>query len=533
MEVKTFILRRLPLLVYDSEPRSRSKPSSRHNPDPTITNLYFDNPSFTSYMEKLERVSQTTSLRLRWYGKLNEQSEVAFEEKITNFLENAEDVESRVTIKRKYVKDFIAGKYSMEKNIRKMREGAKNEEDIKEYETPIKEIQTMIQDRNLSPGIQTSGSLMLIVVLRVTYTRSAFQIPGDDSVRINLDSDIALIREDSLDEDRPCRDPNDWHRSDIDDAGEEYPFPHIRKGEISRFPYAVLEIKTIRRSHGPNKSSDPQWVNDLMKSHLVKEAPRFSKYAHGVSVLFEQYVNLLPFWLSEMDEDIRRDPKEVYDEQEQKRKKGKKVVWEPRKTISGSDSKNAKGKSTALEELPPAPKITITPSPETGAEQQETGAQPLRSVKSLLAMVKPSAGTSARRQLPPVHLPPGVRKPTSYLKNQGPIKVETKVYLANERTFIKWMHVSTLMAALSLALYNGATSVGNALASNLGAVYLLIAVVGATWSYYVYMLRAKEIRERSPKHMDDRIGPVIIGVALIIALAANFVFKVYFLGVLV
>jgi uncharacterized membrane protein YidH (DUF202 family) len=263
-----------------------------------------------------------------------------------------------------------------------------------------------------------------------------------------------------------------------------------------------------------------------MKSHLVKEAPRFSKYAHGVSVLFEQYVNLLPFWLSEMDEDIRRDPKQVYDEQEEIRKKGKKVVWGPRQSISTSESKNAKGKSAALEELPPAPMITITPSPDQGSQQQDPGTQPLRSVKSLLAMVKPGAGTASRRQHSPVRLPPGVRKPTSYLKNQGPIKVETKVYLANERTFIKWMHVSTLMATLSLALYNGATTVGNTLASNLGAVYLLIAVVGALWSYYVYMRRAKEIRERSPKHMDDRIGPVIIGVALIIALCANFALKV-------
>jgi SPX domain protein involved in polyphosphate accumulation len=106
-------------------------------------------------MDKLERVNRATSLRLRWYGKLNEQSEIAFENKVTNFLENAEDVESRVTIKRKYVKDFIAGTYSMEKNIRKMREGTKNEEEIKEYEAPIKEIQTMITENELSPGINT------------------------------------------------------------------------------------------------------------------------------------------------------------------------------------------------------------------------------------------------------------------------------------------------------------------------------------------------------------------------------------------
>lgn len=151
MEVKTYILRRLPLLVYDSEPRQ--KPSDRHNPDPTVTNLYFDDSSFSSYMNKLERANQATSLRLRWYGKLNEQSEVAFEKKVTNFIENVEDVESRFMIKKKYVKDFLEGKYSMEKNIKKMRDGSKNEDDIRSYEEPIKEVQLMVLEKGLSPGI--------------------------------------------------------------------------------------------------------------------------------------------------------------------------------------------------------------------------------------------------------------------------------------------------------------------------------------------------------------------------------------------
>jgi uncharacterized membrane protein YidH (DUF202 family) len=344
-------------------------------------------------------------------------------------------------------------------------------------------------------------------------------MPGDDSVRINLDSDIALIREDALDEDRPCRDPIDWHRRDIDDPGEEYPFPHVRKGEISRFPFAVLEIKTSQREHissnGTTKSSDPQWVSDLMKSHLVKDAPRFSKYAHGVSILFETYVNLLPFWLSEMDDDIRRDPRKVYEEQEQKAKSGKKVVWGPRQALS-SGSSSSKGKLPALDELP---KIVVTKT--TGSEHT---VRPSRSIGSLLGLVKPTS--LAGRQRSPIRLPPGVHKPTSYIKNAGPIKVETKVWLANERTFIKWMHVSTLMATLSLALYNGANSVGNTLASNLGAVYILISVVASIWAYYVYIRRANEIRDRSPKHMDDRIGPILVGVALIVALSANFVFKV-------
>ena len=339
-----------------------------------------------------------------------------------------------------------------------------------------------------------------------------------------MDSDIALIREDALDEDRPCRDPADWHRRDIDDPGEEYPFPHVRKGEISRFPYAVLEIKTSRREHissngnGTVSSADPHWVSDLMNSYLVKEAPRFSKYAHGVSIMFETYVNLLPFWLSEMDDDIRRDPQKVYEEQEQKAKSGNKVVWGPRQALSPGTS-SSKGKHPALDELPSVPKITLTET--TGAEHT---VRPSRSIGSLLGLGKPISLPA--RQHSPVRLPPGVGKPTSYIKNAGPVKVETKVWLANERTFIKWMHVSTLMATLSLALYNGANSVGNTLASNLGVVYILISVIAAIWAYYVYIRRANEIRDRSPKHMDDRIGPILVGLALIFALCANFVFKV-------
>jgi SPX domain protein involved in polyphosphate accumulation len=150
MEVKTYILRRLPLLVYDSEPRQQA--SERPSPDPIVTNLYFDDSSFSLYMNKLERANQATSLRLRWYGKLNEQSEVAFEKKVTNFSENVEDVASRFMIKKKYVKDFLLGKYSMEKTVKKMREGAKTEDDIRSYQEPIKEIQSMIIEKELSPG---------------------------------------------------------------------------------------------------------------------------------------------------------------------------------------------------------------------------------------------------------------------------------------------------------------------------------------------------------------------------------------------
>jgi SPX domain protein involved in polyphosphate accumulation len=111
-------------------------------------------------MNKLERATEATSLRLRWYGKLNEQPEIAFEKKVTSFAENSEDVESRFVIKKKYVQDFLDGNYLMEKNVKKMRDGAKKEQDIKDYQEPIKEIQTIIKEKNLSPGMSSDVKLI-------------------------------------------------------------------------------------------------------------------------------------------------------------------------------------------------------------------------------------------------------------------------------------------------------------------------------------------------------------------------------------
>ena len=97
----------------------------------------------------------------------------------------------------------------------------------KRFKANVEEIQAYIKDKSLAP------------VIRAVYTRTAFQIPGDDRIRVSLDTDLALIREDDLDTDRPCRDPGDWHRSDIDKDQLEFPFSSIKKGEIDRFKHAM------------------------------------------------------------------------------------------------------------------------------------------------------------------------------------------------------------------------------------------------------------------------------------------------------
>lgn len=122
-------------------------------------------------------------------------------------------------------------------------------------------------------------------------------------------------------------------------------------------------------------------------------------------------------------------------------------------------------------------------------------------------------------------MPPEVEKPTSYIKNAGPLQVEAKVWLANQRTFIKWQHISVLLASLSLGLFNSAGT-HNKVAFWLAIVYTAIAVFAGVWGWWMYVTRSRLIRERSGKDFDNILGPMVVCIGLAAALCLNFGFKV-------
>jgi hypothetical protein len=151
----------------------------------------------------------------------------------------------------------------------------------------------------IGSGVQKSFSeKKLEPVLRVFYNRTAFQLPDNQRVRISLDTDLTFIREDYLDGVQR-RQGNNWRRSDV---GIDNPFPYIKEQEILRFPYAVLETK-LQTHLG---QEPPAWLTSLIEGHLVHEVPRFSKYLHGACYFFKDRLPLLPWWLSEMNVDIRK-----------------------------------------------------------------------------------------------------------------------------------------------------------------------------------------------------------------------------------
>ncbi|KAI1471862.1 SPX-domain-containing protein [Daldinia caldariorum] len=518
LEMKTAILRHLPALVYTQQ--AGQEPDG--NEDPKITSLYFDNSKFQLYARKVDRQVDASSLKLRWYGQLGANPEVILEQKIVH--ENGISEDKKFYIKTKYVKQFIDGQYGMEKTVQKMERQGQTAEAIQSFETTVAEIQDFIIKSKLEP------------VLRANYTRTAFQKPSDDRIRISIDTDIAFIREDTLDRDRPCRDPQEWHRRDIDENNMRYPFENMNQSEVSRFPYALLEIKL--KEEGGRKR--PGWIEDLMVSHLVHAAPRFSKFVHGVASLFEDYVNQLPLWLSDLEIDIRKDPQTAHDEEEQRKAQQAEdamVVgsflgsgaaarigsYKPAATSSpvGKSYLSERAAREARASAPPAP--VNSHGEQDDADGTGNGSSQKRSYGTL-SSVFPGFSLSrysrAKRQR--AQLPEGVTKPEAWLKNAGPLQVEPKVWLANERTFLKWQHICILLGTLAISLYTAAGE--NFLAECMGIAYIVIAILAGGWGYIMLHKRRDMIVERSGKDFDNMIGPLVVSVALMLALILNFVF---------
>ena len=511
LEVKTYVLRRLPVLVYN--PQSQKTVDGSQS-DPTLTSLYFDNTNFSLYDNNVNKTSNASSLRLRWYGKLKEKPEIYLEKKTVG--EEGDSEEVRLAIKEKYIQPFITGQYSMEKSLEKVksREGD-GSNGLMQMQRNIDEIQDFIKENGLQPMMSS------------TYTRTAFQIPGEDKLRISLDTDVNFIREDCLDNDDPSRAPDQWHR--------QYPIgidKSIKSSEVNRFPYALLDIRV---KDGATKKTN-EWVEDLMASHLVKEAPSFSKFVHGIAVLFEDNVNSFPFWLSDLDTDIRRDPEDAF--QEEQSKKAQRAEEEAivgslkgsRKTSSfvpAVGSPVRKGLTGSAEMQSRASIVGVVEEPGSDHDDDridlnKTGLA--GGLRSLLPSLSTSKYARSKRQAA-VQLPPGVKEPGRLIKDSGPVRVEPKVWLANQRTFIKWQHVSVLLASLSLGLYNAAGD-QNAVGRALGFVYTIIALFAGGWGWWQYLVRSRMIEERSGKDFDNVLGPVLVCLSLIVALCLNFGFNV-------
>ncbi|KAI8377892.1 VTC domain-containing protein [Radiomyces spectabilis] len=493
-EVKSIILFHLPVHVFNRKKQFEAA-------DAAVSSVYFDNDAFDLYSERLDRAEGGEAIRFRWYGQDNRNIYI---ERKTHHAPwfNGHSVKDRFRLIEDQVNSYVQGEYTANDIARDLRaKGKLDEVAIEDNHFVASGIQHSIQARRLQP------------MCRVFYNRTAFQLPGDQRLRLSLDCNLTFIREDTLDgiRRRPAADGrSNWRRTDV---GIDYPFRYVDDKDILRFPYAVLETK-IQNHLGQQV---PAWLTALLESHLVHEVPRFSKYLHGASQLFGNRVPTAPWWLSELELDIRKPPVANV---------GLSRSMSLKPLVNGHHRRS-------LVEAPPRekkiPHIAINldasePERKPGLRTTDSkdGKRDILSRIWLhpasLAKLTQEKGFMGQPPTPPAKDLPSYKPPMS--RTVPPRRrTEPKTFFANERTFISWLQFCALLLTVALNLLNN----GDRISRIIGAIFIIISSLLSFYALGRFQFRAWQLRTgRNIIRYDDIYGPTILCVMLVTALILNF-----------
>ncbi|KAH6898561.1 VTC domain-containing protein [Thelonectria olida] len=544
-ELKLIILKHLPVLVFNPSKEFEQQ-------DSAITSIYYDNPdTWELYEGRLKKTEGAEAIRLRWYGGM--QTETIFVERKTHREDwtGEKSVKARFAIKEKNVNSYMKGELLPAAIFEKARkEGKKSEKAIAEDERLASEIQYSVLKKGYKP------------VCRSFYNRTAFQLPADARVRISLDTELTMVREDNLDGRR--RSGDNWRRMDI---GVDWPFSQIPKEDVELFPYAVLEVK-LQTQMG---QEPPEWVRQLISSHLVEAVPKFSKFIHGTAVLFPDRINLLPFWMPQMDVDIRKPATHDFgirrpglsgttttsDDEDDLDSDDEEVAPSRPGARNGNGESSAQGarrgglpsdvEGQIADVVAEDDNCPIYDSDDEYDENYELEQakriggwkyySTLVSIKSrALARGALNVASYAIPQPRSTQVPRSDRlqalfgqseiqtkkfKAPKGKKIYVPVRVEPKVYFAAERTFLGWLEYSIYVGAIAVALLNFGEH-PTPTAFWISGIFTLLAILSLCYSVGTYLYRSNAIRTRKVVQYYDRVGPSVLCAALFVAVAVNF-----------
>ncbi|KAH9874182.1 hypothetical protein IAQ61_004811 [Plenodomus lingam] len=567
LELKLIVLKHLPVLVFN--------PNKEFNEeDSAITSIYYDNTdTWELYQGRLKKTEGAEAIRMRWYGGMS--SDTIFVERKTHREDwtGEESVKARFKLKEKNMNAYLRGELMPEQIFEKeRREQKRPEKDIAADEQLAREIQYRVLTRKLVP------------VTRSFYHRTAFQLPGDARVRISLDTELTMIREDNLD--GKTRAGDNWRRMDI---GVDWPFKQLPKEDKELFPYAVLEVKLQTQAGG----EPPQWIRDLTSSHLVEAVPKFSKYIHGTATLNPTRINLIPYWYPQMNVDIRKPvshkfgierpgasneistsgtldddsddedadamgnlpPANSSDEQLRRLREARDVMEQNEMartqnygTLTNANDPNA----LDIEERVAAGRARDNDYPiyDSDSDDEEDEFEIARREGGMKYAQKwverkaASLGNAIINGLVAIIPKPtptdvgdgGFSLGVPTWKQQGevkrfkapkgkrihvPVRVEPKVQLATERTFLSWLEFSILIGSIAATLLN----FGDPLTLAAAWAFTAVAVIALTYSAGLYLWRVAKIRERRAVVYHDKWGPTLLCLGLFAAVSVSFGYR--------
>jgi uncharacterized membrane protein YidH (DUF202 family) len=408
-------------------------------------------------------------------------------------------------VKEHEVQQILNNTYPIEEKKTAMLLKGSSQEEADEWECLVREITQAINSKQLVPTVRTQ------------YMRTAFQIPFDATVRISLDTNLCMISERGYD----LKNNSVWHRD---------PNMMLKHNEIIRFPHAVLEIKLELKG---SDAMPPKWVTDLHNSGMLYEVHKFSKFIHGCAVMFPEDVRSVPYWVDDVS--LRQSilaagggrilvRTDMTEEEKRKMKNagvgpGANQVYThllPFGDIEHDMTKVAAGRTRASRNVTLGTKLTTEDviKAEKSAttfgnyavhyddlDEEEEG-------EHCLSWMFPFCS--------PTNMDMNVLAPTSVQK------IEPKIFFANERTFLHWLHAGVTLYTISAGILVFASSENSGWAHYYAMSLLPIALGFCMYALHVFLWRAERIKTRVPGRWDDPRGPYILGSCVVLVLSINF-----------
>lgn len=471
--IKYSILQHLPVFLQ--------KAMAGETDSQLVNSVYLDNHAMELYRGRLEKSPGAIALRFRWYGTGT--PELVFVERKTHRESWAGEVsvKERFIINESQVSALLKGEFDVEGEVQRLRRKGKTEDDIREWNELVTEV------------IQAINSKQLVPTMRTQYMRTAFQIPFDATVRVSLDTNLCMISErtkDTLNGKRWFRDPN----------------VAVPLDEITRFPHGVLEIKLQLE----DESKTPLWVRDLINSGKLLEVHKFSKFIHGCAVLMPDDVRAVPYWIDDVtlaDSIAGSGASKLLQESS--------GVNQYYSQLLPHDA--AGNKIVKPEVVPPKPRV----QPDEDNFQSDEAGATWYSGGGMLCQ----EGFCDECEYPnPCNCCGNDWAAASAPEHITIQKVEPKLFFANERTFISWLHMAVIMASIAIGVL--AFTPNDAMAQDFAMCLMPIALLFVAYALRTYLVRSEKIKTRDANRWDDPYGPVILTSCLVLALVVQFCLKV-------
>jgi VTC domain/Domain of unknown function (DUF202) len=398
------------------------------------------------------------------------------------------------------VYQVLTNTYPIAEKKKQMLAKGKSQRECDEWEQLVREITQVCVSKQLVPTVRTQ------------CMRTAFQIPFDATVRISLDTNLCMISERGY----KLNGMKTWYRN---------PEWILKPTEITRFPHAVLEIK-LELSGG--NMTPPKWVTDLQNSGLIYECHKYSKYCHGCAVLLPEDVRSVPYWVDDVtlrESIVASGGGRILVDAAEGVGPGANAIYDhllPFGDTANDRSATAVGRthaSAAASKGITGNKATAA-NVATGFDYSPDGeAEPLvdDDADGCCGWFFPFCSRYNTYS-------EGLVAPTSIQK------LEPKVFFANERTYLHWLHYGVILASIASGVLSFSDNSGESWGEWYALALLPISLGFCIYALHTFLWRQDQIKNRIPARWDDPMGPLILGSTVAAVLIMNFFTQVYMLA---